>query len=78
MTNQPFDSKAVQVGIVCALVAFPFALGIGAFAAKLEFIKTLFFGSDWFAFKAVVGVVEIVVFGLGAAVSQSRRSGHRH
>lgn len=44
MTNQPFDSTAAQVGIVCALVALPFALGIGTFAAKVEFIKTLFFG----------------------------------
>ena len=72
MNNVSFDSKAVKVGLVCALVALPFSLGLGALATKMDWLIELFFGSDWFAFKAVVGVVEIVAFGVGASLSQAQ------
>lgn len=68
-----YDSKAVAVGLVSALVAFPFALGLGAMAAKLEILIFISWGSDWFVFKSVVGLIEIAVFGLAAYVSQSAR-----
>ena len=73
MSKGVFDSKAVKVGLVCALVALPFAIGLSALAVELDWLKALFSGSKWFAFKSIFGVVEILAFGSGAAISQLHR-----
>jgi hypothetical protein len=66
-----FSTRDQKVGIVAALVASPFALGIAAFATSTQLVH-LFGGSEWFTFKATFGVLEILVFGIAAAASSSR------
>jgi hypothetical protein len=68
-----YDSTAVTVGLVSALIAFPFSLGLGALATKMEILVSIFWGSSLFTFKSVVGLTEIAVFGLAAYVSQTTR-----
>jgi hypothetical protein len=69
---KPFTTHDQKVGLVAALVASPFALCIAAVATRTPLVH-LFFGSEWFTFKAVFGVMEIMVFGIAAAVNNSRR-----
>ena len=73
MNTETLDSRAIGVGFVCALVALPFSIGIGGFAVRFDPLVALFFDSSWFAFKATVGVLEIVAFGLGAVASLANR-----
>lgn len=73
MSNGKFDSRAMMVGFICALISLPFTIGLGALAIKLDLLLVLFSGSEWFAFKAIVGLLEIIAFGLGAAISQAHR-----
>ena len=57
---------------MCALVGIPFAAALGALATKLELLVRLFSGSEWFAFKAVFGAFELIVFGLAAVLAEQR------
>jgi hypothetical protein len=67
-----FTTHDQKVGLIAAVIASPFALGIAALATNTPLVR-IFFGSEWFTFKATFGVVEILVFGIAAAVSGSRR-----
>ena len=73
MKDRKFDNQAIKIGAFSAIVALPFAIGLGSICLRSSTFVGLFSGSEWFAFKAVVGATEIAVFGVAAAISQSRR-----
>lgn len=72
MSHLRFSAAATRVGLVWALVGIPFGVAFGAAATELELLLRLFAGSEWFAFKAVFGAFELIVFGLAAALAEQR------
>ncbi|QRR32429.1 hypothetical protein JNX00_12080 [Hydrogenophaga sp. YM1] len=66
MKNSNFQAKSILTGAIFALLALPIAIWLGSLAVGLAPLRALFFGSDWFTFKAVVGSIEILVFGVAA------------
>lgn len=74
MSINKFDTRAIWIGVACALVALPFAIELGALAVKVDVLRAIFSESKWFTFKAVVGVVELLAFGLGAMTSHGRQN----
>jgi len=76
-SHLPFSAEARRAGVFWAIAAIPFAIALGAGATKLEAVVQLFFGSEWFSFKAVVGASEILVFGLVAGITEQRIASKR-
>jgi hypothetical protein len=65
------STRDQKFGLVAALIASPFALGIAALATDTSLVH-VFNGSKWFTFKATFGALEIFIFGIAAAFSSSR------